>query len=124
MFIVQPFCRFVILGIIFTITLLINILAGDILLTVLSVFFFLWLCRNLFTLKIYTHAKYFVKETGKTFKRKTIIMLKNISHIQIYAVHPQLPALIRLNSYNQMLMIVGLNGRQRLQLEKYILRLK
>ena len=124
MFTVQPFCLFVIIVIISIIILLINVIANDVLLFTLSLVFFLWLCRNLLTLKIYVRANYLVKLTGQTFKRKTIIMLKNISHIQIYTMHPRLPSLVRLNSYNQILVIIGLNGVQRQQLEKHILQLK
>ena len=124
MFKVQPLCRFIILSVILLFLIVINIIAKDMVLLVASVMFFVWSCRHIYSLKIIFTNNCIIKETGNTFKRKNIIMLKNISNIQMLAVHPMLPALIRLNSYNQSLYIIGLNGRQRFLLERRILQLK
>ena len=124
MFTVQPICKFIILSSVLVFLLLINITANDIVLLIISIVFLVWVCRYVFSLKIIILNQCIVKETGNTFKRKNIIMLKSISNIQILTVHAVLPAYIRLNSYNQSLYIVGLNGRQRRLFEKHILRLK
>ena len=96
----------------------------DIMLFVLSVGFIIMLLRTLVTFKIYIQNGYLIKQSGKTFKRKNIIMLKNISRIQMLSLHSRLPAFIHLQCYDKSLFVVALNGRQRSQLEKHILQLK
>ena len=124
MFTVQPICKFIILSGTLIFLLLINTIAKDRALLIISTAFFVWACRHIFSLKITLLNHCVVKQTGNTFKRKNIIMLKSISNVQIFTIHSILPALIRLNSYNQSLYIIGLNGRQRQLFEKHILRLK
>lgn len=124
MFTVQPFCRIAILSACLIIILIVNIIGEDFILMVLSAVFFVWRCRYLLTLKIVICGEYLIKQTGNIFKQKTIIMLKNISRIQIHCVHSRLPAFIRLYCYDNSLYILGLNGIQRSYLEKYMLQLK
>ena len=124
MFTVQPLCRWLILLVTLASILLTNAVAKDDMLAVALLVVFMWLYRYLKSLKITIINEYFIKETGKNFKRKNIIMLKNISHIRIVFIHPVMPSFIRLHTYNKTTYILGINGRQRQLLEKYILRLK
>ena len=124
MFTVQPFCRIAILSACIVVILLINITAKDFILIILSTVFFVWRCRYFITLKIFIYGDYMIKQTGNFFKQKTIIMLKNISRIQIFNIHSCLPTLIQLHCYNKAVYIFGLNSTQRSCIEKYILRLK
>ncbi len=124
MFTVRPLCKAIIMSVILYIIILINILGQDRLLSVISVVFIIWLYRYLSTLKVYIDDSYLVKRNGKTFKHKTIIMLKNISKLQILVLHTSLPAIIRICTYDEALFLFGLNGRQRLMLEYKLLQLK
>ena len=112
MFTVQPVCKTVLLLIWLLIILLINIYSTDIFIAVPSVVLFVWQWVHLSRLKIKIDSGHIVKQSGRFFQRKTIIMLKNISHIQIYTLHPLLPAVIRLHIYGGNLLIIGLDGRQ------------
>lgn len=124
MFTVQPFCKFTILLIWVIIILPINMSVIDIRLILLSAISFIFIWRHLDKLKIYISGTVLTKETGKTFKHKNIVMLKNISNIHFVKINDWLPALIRIHWYNNGLYIIGLNGRQRSILEKYIKMLK
>ena len=124
MFTVQPLCRRIILSVYLIITILINMTAKDLVLVILSAVFFVWRWRNLTTLKIYISGNCLIRQTGKTFKQKNIITLKNISQIQIFVIHTRLPAFVRLQYYNKTLYILYLNGEQWERIENYILRLK
>lgn len=124
MFTVQPFCKFTILLIWVIIILPINMSVIDIRLILLSAISFIFIWRHLDKLKIYISGTVLTKETGNTFKHKNIVMLKNISNIHFVKINDWLPALIRIHWYNNGLYIIGLNGRQRSILEKYIKMLK
>ena len=79
MFTVQPLCKGLIMLSAIYIILLINILGQDSTLQILSIIFVVWLYRYLTTLKIHINDNYLIKQNGKTFKHKTLLMLKNIS---------------------------------------------
>ena len=124
MFTVQPLCKGLIMLSAIYIILLINILGQDSTLQILSIIFVVWLYRYLTTLKIYINDNYLIKQNGKTFKHKTLLMLKNISQLEIMVFHPSLPAIIRIRTYDKSVYIFGLNGRQRTAIEYFVCRLK
>ena len=124
MFTVQPLCKAIIMLLTVFVILLINILGQDVMLLVLSIGFTVWLYRYLATLKIYINDSYLIKENGKTFKHKTILMLKNISQLEIFVIHPALPSILRIRTYDKSIYLFGLNGRQRITIEYFVSRLK
>ena len=124
MFTVQPLCKGLIMLSAIYIILLINILGQDSTLQILSIIFVVWLYRYLTTLKIYINDNYLIKQNGKTFKHKTLLMLKNISRLETMIIHPSLPAVIRIRTYEKSLYLFGLNGRQRTAIEYFTSRLK
>lgn len=104
-------------------------LVGSSVLTVLTQLQFLfyagpvvavWLWLYLSHLKIEISSGYIIRHTGNIFKHKSVIMLKNIFHIQIITFRPWRPAIIRLHSRGDTLIIIGLDGRQAEFLEKGI----
>ena len=124
MFTVQPICKGIIMLVTIFIILLINIVGQDIVLLVLSIGFTVWLYRYLATLKIYIKDCYLVKQNGKTFKHKTVLMLKNIMRVEFLILHAEIPAVVRIYTYDKSLFLFGLNGRQRLLLEHMLMQLK
>ena len=104
-------------------------LVGSSVLTVLTQLQFLfyavpvvafWLWLYLSHMKIKISAGYLVRSTGNIFKHKSIILLKNIFFMQIITFLPWRPAIIRLRSRGDTLIIIGLDGRQAEFLEKII----
>lgn len=124
MFTVQPLCKGLIMLSAIYIILLINIMGQDSTLQILSIISVVWLYRYLTTLKIYINDNYLIKQNGKTFKHKTLLMLKNISRLETMIIHPSLPAVIRIRTYEKSLYLFGLNGRQRTAIEYFVCRLK
>ena len=124
MFTVSPFCRTVLWLLMSRFVFFINTVWADVRLLLMSLAFLVWWHFHLAGILFSFEGGQLVKETGKTFKRKTIIMLKNISYIQTFILHPRLPAVIRVSAYSQSLLIIGLDGRQVLMLERYIMQLK
>lgn len=124
MFTVQPLCKIIILSLAIYTILIIKIVAGDRILSTVSIVFVIWLYRYLSTLKVYLNESYLVKCNGKTFKHKTILMLKNISRLEVLILHAEIPAVVRVHTYDKSFFLFGLNGRQRLMLEHQFLQLK
>ena len=124
MFTVSPVCRGLLWLAAAVLIFLINIMSADSTLALLSVAFLVWWYTHLADIRFTLEGKYLIKETGKTFKRKNIILLKNISYIQVFTLHPALPALVRVHTYSRSLLIIGLNGRQVTALERQIMQLK
>ena len=124
MFTVQPLCKVLTIMVSIYIILLINIAGQDSILRIISIIFIVWLYRYLASLKIYINDSYLIKQNGKTFKHKTVLMLKNISRLETLILHPSLPAVIRIRTYDRSVFVLGLNGRQRTAIENFICRLK
>ena len=124
MFTVQPLSKVIILSMTIYIILIINIAGDDRILSGLSIVFIIWLYRYLTTLKVHLNESYLVKYNGKTFKHKTILMLKNISRVEFLILHAEIPAVVRVHTYDKSLFLFGLNGRQRLMLEHQLMQLK
>lgn len=120
MFSVRPVCRYTIMTLFFLVLMVLNFLMGDRLIAIISVFSFGWRWLYLTNLKIEIKNHCLVKHSGKLFKHKTVVMLKNIFYIQIFILTPWLPAIIRVKGQGDRLFIVGLDGRQASAVEKIV----
>lgn len=120
MFSVRPVCCYTIMTLFFLVLMALNFLMGDRLIAIISVFSFGWLWFYLAKLKIEIKNHCLIKQSGKLFKHKTVVMLKNIFYIQIFTFAPWLPAIIRVKGQGDRLFIVGLDGRQAAAMEKIV----
>ena len=120
MFSVRPVCRYVIMAVFLRLLSALNFLMGDRLIAIISLFSFGWRWLYLTKLKIEIKNHCLVKHSGKLFKHKTVVMLKNIFYIQIFTFAPWLPAIIRVKGQGDRLFIVGLDGRQAAAVEKAV----
>ena len=121
MFRVLPSVRlcFVFMG--FALFMLLWLLGTDGLLLMLYSFVGIWFQFYLAGLKIYFGNGILVKQTGRVFDRRLVLLLRNICGVNVLSIHPSLPAVIRLILPHRDVVLVGLCGRQAVIIEKTII---
>lgn len=120
MFSVRPVCRMFIMSVSVAVLIGLNYFLKDRVVAALSALVVFWLWLHLTGLKVEITEKYIIRYTGNVFKRKSIIMLKNIFHIQIMTIAPWRPAVIRLHGYGKTIIVIGLDSRQAAGVERAV----
>ena len=117
---VMPLCRYLILIIAILAGGVVSSLLGNRLLSVVLAVGIIWLNFYLSGLRIYISRNCIVKISGKIFKHKTVILLKNILYFETLTLTPWRPAFVRMRSRGRDVVIIGLNGRQTELLAKVV----
>ncbi len=112
MFRVMPMCRFIILSVAGVAGLALWLFTRRRIVMILAIAGTFWLWLYTAGLKVEVSEKYIVRHTGNIFKRESIILLKNVFHIQVITLFPWRPAVIRLHGYGETIVVFGLDGRQ------------
>ncbi len=120
MFRVMPLCRFIMLAVTGVTGLALRLLTGRRIVLILAIAGVFWLWLYLMGLKVEITERYIIRHTGNIFKRKSIILLKNIFHFQVITFTPWRPAVIRLHGYGETIIVIGLDGRQAAVVERAI----
>ncbi len=109
---VMPLCKYIILTIAIMAGGVVSSVLDNRLLSVVLAGGIIWLNFYLSGLRIHISRNCLIKISGKIFKHKTVILLKNVLYIETLTLTSWRPAFVRLRSRGRDVVIIGLNGRQ------------